>query len=212
MMPVEERIGTGLPQVSTDWVTIQLGRVAQFSKGRGLPKSALTPGGSEPCIHYGELFTHYGPSISAVTSRTSKTPSATLSRANDVLMPTSDVTPRGLAKASCVLMDGVIIGGDALIIRPDSAKLNGVFLAYLIRQSEAAILNLVRGSTVFHIYASDLARLELQLPRIEEQGAIVGILSDMDAELDQLALRRAKAVSLKEGMMQQLLTGRIRLV
>jgi type I restriction enzyme S subunit len=203
---------TRLPGFEEEWAVIRLGRIVEFSKGRGLPKSALNPGGSAPCIHYGELFTHYGPRISSITSRTFDMPTAAISRANDVLMPTSDVTPRGLAKASCVLVDGVIIGGDALIIRPDPAKINGVFLAYLIRESETAILNLVRGSTVFHIYASDLSRLELRLPKVEEQIAIAEVLTDMDTELEQLAAKRAKATSLKEGMMQQLLTGRIRLV
>lgn len=203
---------TRLPGYSANWVAMRLGRMVEFSKGRGLPKSALKPSGSAPCIHYGELFTHYGPIISSITSRTFETPSATRSRSNDVLMPTSDVTPRGLAKASCVLVDGVIIGGDALIIRPDPTKLNGVFLAYLIRQSEAAVLNLVRGSTVFHIYAPDLSRLKLNLPKVDEQVAIAEVLTDMDAELEQLGIKRAKAASLKDGMMQQLLTGRIRLV
>lgn len=203
---------TRLPGHSAGWASTRLGRMVEFSKGRGLPKSALNPGGSAPCIHYGELFTHYGPSIGTITSRTFETAFTTLSRRNDVLMPTSDVTPRGLAKASCVLVDGVIIGGDALIIRPDPAKINGVFLAYLIRQSETAILNLVRGSTVFHIYATDLSRLELHLPKVEEQIAIAEVLTDMDTELEQLAVKRAKTTSLKEGMMQQLLTGRIRLV
>lgn len=201
-----------LPGHSTDWGSVPLGRMVEFSKGRGLPKSALNPGGPAPCIHYGELFTHYGPCISTITSRTFDTASAALSRRGDVLMPTSDVTPRGLAKASCVLVDGVIIGGDALIIRPDPVKLNGVFLAYLIRQSEAAVLNLVRGSTVFHIYATDLSRLELHLPKVAEQTAIAEVLTDMDRALKQLAVKRAKAASLKEGMMQQLLTGRIRLI
>lgn len=202
---------TRLPGFSTNWEAVRLGRIVEFSKGSGLPKSALNPSGSTPCIHYGELFTHYGPCIKSVTSRTSETASATLSRKNDVLMPTSDVTPRGLAKASCLLLEGVIIGGDALIIRPERTKLNGVFLAYLIRHSEAAILNLVRGSTVFHIYAPDLSRLELRLPAVEEQRAIAEVLTAMDEELQQLIAKRAKTASLREGMMQQLLTGRIRL-
>ena len=45
-----------------------------------------------------------------------------------------------------------------------------------------------------------------------EQPAIAAILSDMDAEIDPLEAELAKARQLKQGMMQELLTGRIRLV
>jgi type I restriction enzyme S subunit len=49
------------------------------------------------------------------------------------------------------------------------------------------------------------------LPCLSEQTAIATILSDMDAEISQLEARRAKTAQLKQGMMQELLTGRIRL-
>jgi type I restriction enzyme S subunit len=48
-------------------------------------------------------------------------------------------------------------------------------------------------------------------PTIKEQTAIAHILSDLDAEISQLEGRRAKMGELKQGMMQELLTGRIRL-
>lgn len=55
--------------------------------------------------------------------------------------------------------------------------------------------------------------LEISLPIDEaEQAAIAAVLSDMDAEIEALESRRAKARQIKQGMMQQLLTGRVRLV
>ena len=53
---------------------------------------------------------------------------------------------------------------------------------------------------------------ELKLPPIPEQTAIAKVLSDMDAELTALEERRAKTRALKQGMMQELLTGKTRLV
>lgn len=53
---------------------------------------------------------------------------------------------------------------------------------------------------------------EVQLPRLDEQTAIAQVLSDMDAELAALEARRDKSRQLKQGMMQELLTGRIRLL
>lgn len=53
---------------------------------------------------------------------------------------------------------------------------------------------------------------EVRLPSLAEQTAIAAILSDMDAEIAALERRRDKTKLLKQGMMQELLTGRIRLV
>ena len=54
-------------------------------------------------------------------------------------------------------------------------------------------------------------QLEIPQPSAEEQTAIATVLSDMDAELAALEARRDKTPALKQGMMQVLLTGRIRL-
>jgi len=63
-----------------------------------------------------------------------------------------------------------------------------------------------------HISASALADIEVALPEVAEQTAIATLLSDLDAELAALEARRDKTRALKQGMMQELLTGRTRLV
>jgi type I restriction enzyme S subunit len=57
-----------------------------------------------------------------------------------------------------------------------------------------------------------LANLNFLLPRLEEQRAIATVLSDMDAAIAALETRRTKTQAIKQGMMQQLLTGKVRLV
>ena len=57
-----------------------------------------------------------------------------------------------------------------------------------------------------------LENFEVKLPKIEEQAAIATVLSNMDTEIGALERRREKARQIKQGMMQQLLTGRVRLV
>ncbi|SER44312.1 MULTISPECIES: restriction endonuclease subunit S [Pseudomonas] len=203
---------TRLPGFDGEWGVMQLGEVATFLKGKGLPKSALVPDGSDPCIHYGELFTKYPETIGEIFSRTNGMEDSFRSVANDVLMPTSDVTPRGLAKASCVIIDGVILGGDILVIRSDKQRVFGPFLSYIIRREESQVLRLVTGSTVYHLYGSDMKKFIFSLPSLSEQTAIATVLSDMDAELVALEQRLAKTRALKQGMMQELLTGRTRLV
>lgn len=201
-----------LPGFSGEWEVKLLGDVATFHKGRGLPKSALDTFGLYPCIHYGELFTQYHETIQEIISHTNNAVNCFYSVVNDVLMPTSDVTPNGLAKASCVGMSGVILGGDILVIRTEIYSVFGSFLSYVIRYAQNQILQLVTGTTVFHLYASDMKKFTLLIPPITEQQAIVAVLDDMDAEIGTLEEKLVKSRMLKQGMMQELLTGRIRLV
>lgn len=203
---------TRLPGFSGEWEVRRLGDCASFYKGKGLPKSAITVSGKFPCIHYGELFTFYGTIINEIASRTNECAGAFLSQSDDVLMPTSDVTPRGLAKASCLTVANVVLGGDTLVIRPEKSRLSGSFLAAQVRYREGQVLKLVTGSTVFHLYARDMKKFELPVPSIGEQVAIAEVLSDMDADLSALEAQLAKARAVKQGMMQELLTGRVRLV
>jgi type I restriction enzyme S subunit len=56
-----------------------------------------------------------------------------------------------------------------------------------------------------------MQNLEVRFPKVDEQTAIATVLSDMDAENAALERRRDKTRAIKQGMMQQLLTGRIRL-
>ncbi len=67
-------------------------------------------------------------------------------------------------------------------------------------------------TSVAAIYTRDLLKIPFPLPPLPEQHAIATVLSDMDSEIAALEARREKTRALKQGMMQELLTGRIRLV
>ncbi|MEA9676620.1 restriction endonuclease subunit S [Xanthomonas campestris pv. raphani] len=68
------------------------------------------------------------------------------------------------------------------------------------------------GSTVKGISVNELKRLEISFPKKNEQTAIATVLTDMDAEIIALETRRAKTRALKQAMMQELLTGKTRLI
>jgi type I restriction enzyme S subunit len=74
------------------------------------------------------------------------------------------------------------------------------------------IETLLTGSNYPAINSRDVRALEIPLPRYEEQIAIATVLSDMDGEIFTLETKLTKARQLKTGMMQELLTGRIRLI
>jgi len=194
------------------WEVKKLGEIAAFFKGKGLPKSHLKENGKYKCIHYGELFTKYKESISSILSYTNENENCFFSISNDVLMPTSDVTPNGLATASCIKQDGIILGGDVLVIRILPSILDGLFLSFYVSQNREKVMKLVSGSTVYHLYGSDMKDFEISYPKTEEQNEIATILSDMDNEIQALETKLEKYRKIKLGMMQNLLTGKIRLV
>ena len=87
------------------------------------------------------------------------------------------------------------------------------FLYYLLLTQKSGFISLCGGSTFLEIGKTQLAVYSVRLPSTKaEQAAIAEVLSEMDAELAGLEQRREKTRALKQGMMQELLTGRTRLV
>ncbi len=100
------------------------------------------------------------------------------------------------------------------VLRPHRTKANGRFLSYVLKSGEA--IRQLREHTATSAYPNlrptFFSTSWISLPLIPEQTAIAAVLTDMDAELAALEQRRAKTRALKQGMMQELLTGRTRLV
>jgi type I restriction enzyme S subunit len=87
------------------------------------------------------------------------------------------------------------------------------FMYHYLISREPTWSRLSKGSTFDSVNSVDVKDLEVYLPSDEhEQTAIAAVLSDMDAEIAALEARRDKTRALKQGMMQELLTGRTRLV
>lgn len=87
------------------------------------------------------------------------------------------------------------------------------FLYYLLTMQKQRFVGLCSGSTFLEIGKTQLRGYEVRIPAAkEEQTAIASVLSDMDTEIADLDAKLTKARQIKQGMMQELLTGRIRLV
>ena len=85
------------------------------------------------------------------------------------------------------------------------------FLYYRLVTLKDHMIALATGSTFLEISKRDVANICIELPPLPEQRAIATVLSDMDAEIAALERRLDKTRAIKQGMMQQLLTGSIRL-
>lgn len=86
------------------------------------------------------------------------------------------------------------------------------FLYYLLSNLTDRFISLCSGSTFLEISTTQVRSFNVAVPPKLEQTAIATILSDMDEELQALEQQLSKTRQLKQGMMQQLLTGKVRLV
>lgn len=104
---------------------------------------------------------------------------------------------------------------DVTILRPDISKYDRRLIMYLLSTDEwfNQVLEKVGGTTHKRISRGNLGTLTIHIPQLLiEQTRIANILSDMDTELERLENQLNKARQIKQGMMQELLTGRIRLI
>jgi type I restriction enzyme S subunit len=139
-----------------------------------------------------------------------------LAKKGDLFFNGSSETPEEVGFCSVLLEDipNLYLNSFCFGFRfKSSAKVNGLFFAYWFRSKpgRTAMSVLAQGATRYNIAKSAFMQLEIPQPSEEEQTAIASILSDMDGELATLKARCDKARQIKLGMMQELLTGRIRL-
>ena len=123
----------------------------------------------------------------------------------------------GVGKSVEVQGSGVldlVSGQHTIAIRFDKTVLADGFKAYLqfFPAFSAHLYKLAAGTKVYATNRSHIASAEIKLPEVDEQIAIASILHSMDTELSSIENRLEKVCQLKQGMMQELLTGRTRLV
>ena len=182
-------------------------------KGQGLSKSKLDEHGKLECILYGELFTTYKELIREVNSKTNSE-EGIMSKFGDILFPGSTTTVGiDLAKCSTILANNVMIGGDIIVLRKKQKHINPEFIVYYLNiKCKYKIAAKTKGVTIYHLHGKDLSDIKISYPDYQEQTRIATILSDMDAEISLLEQKLEKQKQIKQGMMQNLLTGKIRLL
>lgn len=131
----------------------------------------------------------------------------------DILI-TKDGTIGKIAFLNEIPMQGTLNSG-VFVIRPkNSDKIDSVFLSLIFKSIwfDSFLEQITSGSTIVHLYQKDFVKFNFPLPSKEEQTAIANVLSSMDKEIETLNTKLEKYRNLKTAMMQQLLTGKIRLV
>ncbi len=213
---------TRLPGFTGDWEMKRIGDISTCLSTANNPRADLRDDGDVEYIHYGDVHAHAKPVFDCRNGslpRIDRTRIGNASRLEDgdLVMVDASEDLEGVGKSfevQGVTGRTIVAGLHTILCRGNSAHWAMGFKAYLqfIPAFKSALLRVATGISVYAVSKKQLADVEIALPPVPEQRAIVAVLSDIDAAIAALERRRDKTKHIKQGMMQQLLTGRVRLV
>lgn len=177
-----------LPGFSGEWQVRKLGALLTVRHGRS-QKEVESPSGPYPILATGGQ-------IGNADSYLCNKPSVLIGRKGTIDRPQFVETPFWTV--------------DTLFYTDVHAPNDPRFLFYVFQRIDWQSYN--EASGVPSLNAKTIENIEVVTPKADEQAAISGVLKDFDIEIQALEIRLDKARQVKEGMMQNLLTGRIRLV
>ena len=200
-----------LPGFSGEWSKQQLGDICNIING-GTPSTSVAE------FWNGKILWC---TPTDITSCSTKYIYTTESKITESGLKASSATllPKGaLLLCSRATIGEVRIAGNTICTNQGFKSLvvhqniSNEWLYYMVHVLKFNMLEKAIGSTFLEISKKDLAELDIIVPEFTEQKAIAQVLSDMDSEIELLEKKLAKYQQIKQGMMQELLTGRIRLV
>lgn len=198
-----------LPGFYGEWENIVLGAVSSFYSG-GTPSKKREDWweGNIPWISSSDLTEDAitTVNINRYISQDAVEHSATRICPKDAVLVVSRVGVGKVAVAPCELCTSQ----DFTTIVP--SRHNAHFLAYMLIPIMKELAMQSQGTSIKGVTVEDIQKIIMPTPTIDEQNQIVDILANMDSEIEALEQKLAKYRQVKQGMMQQLLTGKIRLV
>jgi type I restriction enzyme S subunit len=203
-----------LPGFSGEWEVVKAGDIGRFRGGSGFPtKFQGTTSGVYPFFKVSDMNnegneTFMETANNYISEELKKHIGATAFPAKSIVFAKVGAAvflerKKILTKASC-------LDNNMAAFVLDEGRADYRFIHYVLLNTKLG--DLVSTTALPSLSGRMLAAIEFDLPPLPEQTAIAAVLSDMDAELTALEQRRDKTRALKQGMMQELLTGRTRLV
>ncbi|MGK8439648.1 restriction endonuclease subunit S [Ectopseudomonas hydrolytica] len=213
---------TRLPGFSGEWEVKRLGEHLSFLKNGVNSRAELSYSEGIRYLHYGDIHGCSRVMLNPASVEMPRLPRDKASRLDrlqdgDLIYADASEDIDGIGKSVEVQnVSGVelVAGLHTIAIRFDKRVLADGFKAYIqfIPEFRAHLRQLASGTKVYATNRAHIASAELRLPGVDEQRAISALLTDMDTEITALETRRTKTRALKQAMMQELLTGRTRLV
>jgi len=209
---------TELGEIPEDWEAICLKDIVK--QGRlpsGIYKDQALYGRGTKIIKLGDVFRLdvFDPSLAQRALLTEDEKRTYEVEVGDVFIALASVKLEGVGKVMLVgeLDEPTTFDHNVALIRP-TERVSSRFLSYLMKSRSVRILvgqNATQVGTTF-LKASTILSFPLSIPDKKEQTAIANVLSDMDFGIEKLEQKLKKIQQIKQGMMQELLTGRTRLV
>lgn len=189
---------------SEDWEEKELGKVANFIKGRGYSKNDIVESGT-PIVLYGRLYTNYQTVIEEVDTFALKQKGSVFSNGNEVIIPASGETAEDIARASAIIKSGVLLGGDLNIIYPNE-EINSIFLAIAISngQTQIELSKKAQGKSVVHLRIGDLEKVGITYPNKTEQAQIGNFFKNLDNLITLHQQKYEKLGTLKKAMLEKM--------
>lgn len=200
--------------VNNRWENVTLAQIGTFKKGAGISRTESNSG-DLAAVRYGELYTLHNYYIRGYNSHISRTVAEKALRVycGDILFACSGETKEEIAKCAAIIDNvEVYAGGDIIVLTP-CMKVNSVFLGFILN-TQAVIqqrAQKAQGDAIVHISSESLKAIEIPLPKYSEQCKIAAALLDIDTLIVNLENLIEKKKAIKQGAMQELLTGRKRL-
>lgn len=212
-----------LPGLSGEWKSFLFGDLFDFIPNNAFTRAQMSVSGKVKNIHYGDILTKYGAYINADStdipyiateidlSRFSE--KCYLQSGDIIIADTAEDETVGKTLEVIHVDCPILAGQHTLLCRP-RIQFAEKFLGYYLNAAcyHDQLLPCIVGTKVSSVSKASVAQTKLVVPEFEEQQAIASILSDIDNEIIELDQKLAKYRQVKQGMMQQLLTGKIRLV
>ena len=205
-----------LPGFTADWKELELSRVAEI--GPGINKALSEMGTGSLYVTVEDIYSGSSLDVRRLGRiRISRSEIERFSlQVGDLVLGKSSVKRDGIGYPNLFLgcAEPVVPSGFTYRVRPDKEVLSSMFLLQYLRSRPARkwIIDNSQSSALTNINSSIINRYPIIVPPLKEQEAIAETLSAMDDELDALAEQTSKLRMMKEGMMQDLLTGKVRLV
>lgn len=204
--------GESVPRIrfagfSDVWKEKKLDEMGAFLRGNNISKNDLINKGKQKCVLYGELFTIYKEVIYSVVSYTDKDiENPTIAYENDILFPTSTTADAlSLINPSSMKDDNVLIGGDISLFRPKENIIDSSFLSYAINGPlRNEISKYAVGTTIIHIYSSELKKVNLYIPSLSEQEKIGNFFKHLDETIEFYEKKIRTYQELKKAMLQKM--------
>ena len=202
--------------IPEDWETVPFSGLMEFQNGVNADKGAYGTGFR--FINVLEVITKSHLRAQDIPGRVelSKSSAAAYAvRRGDIVFNRTSETQEEVGLSAVYVGDeSVVFGGFVIRGRPKDERIHTIYAGYGLRapRIRGQIVARGQGAIRANIGQADLRKVWMALPTKAEQEAIAAILSDMDADIAALEAKLTKARQLKQGMMQELLTGRIRLV